>query len=136
VNGTCLVLFVMVYVMMLYVTNIAYCQMMGWFLNEKLDRVWKVVLIQKLSHCQLKHNTNLVVFLSAWSDIDLILVLVTTQWDDVCLNSVHPLIQSTFLALPGCTEENFCHYNWSPGHCLFKVSIIWTWCSVIGHTTY
>jgi hypothetical protein len=117
--------------MMLCVTNIAHCQMMGWLLNEKLDRVWKVVFIQKLSQYMLKHNTNLVVFLSAWSDIDLILVLLTTQWDDICWNSVHPLIPSTFLALPECTEENFSHYNWSPGHYLFKVDITWTWCPVI-----
>jgi len=41
-----LVLFVMVYVMMLCVTNFAYCQIMGLLLNKKLDRVWKEVFIK------------------------------------------------------------------------------------------
>jgi len=38
---------------------------------------------QKLSQYLFKHNTNLVVFFSCWSDIDLILVL-STQQGDIC----------------------------------------------------
>jgi hypothetical protein len=68
----------MVYVMMLCVTNIAYCEMVGYLLNEKLDRVWKVVFIQKLSQFLLKQHKFSCV-LSVWADTDLILVLLTQQ---------------------------------------------------------